>query len=102
MPSRPVLALVIPAVSCIAYALPFSGGRGPFNHVSRGLETIPNGTAGSFSSQRKRPLGQGATREGTRLFAPCQGVVRCAKPPATCPWNESEPGRDGRAHRGSP
>src|SRR5216110_167989 len=72
IPSRPVLALVIPAVSCcIGQALPCSGGRNPFNHVWRGLETIPNGTGGSFWSQRKRQPGAAQRKLGSRLFAPC-------------------------------
>src|ERR1041385_8714690 len=77
IPSRPVLALVIPAVSCcIGHALPCSGGRSPFNHVWRGLETIPNGTGRSFWPQRKRPAGDVQRKLGQGFFAPC--LALCA------------------------
>src|SRR6185369_10751874 len=72
MPSRPVLALVIPAVSsCIDPALPCFFCWSAFNHVSSGFETIPNGTRSSFSAQRKRGSHPQATQGGTRFFAPC-------------------------------
>src|ERR1041385_3538668 len=72
MPSRPVLALVIPAVSsCIEPALPCCVCWSAFNHVSSGLETIPNGTGGSFWQERKQGSEPGATQSRTRLFAPC-------------------------------
>src|SRR5215203_4605246 len=91
MPSRPVLALVIPAVSCIGQTLPCSGGRGAFNHVRSGLETIPNGTGAPFCPYRKRAPGLGATQAGTKTFRALPLIVRCAKPQATCLWNESSP-----------
>src|SRR3954468_17385934 len=75
MPSRPVLALVIPAVSsCIDPALPCFLCCRAFNHVSSGLETIPNGTCGSLKRQRKRGSTRRATQGGTRFLAPCHSL----------------------------
>src|SRR6185312_8798158 len=72
IPSRPVLALVIPAASCcIGPALPCPFDWQAFNHVWRGLETIPNGKGGSFRRQRKRRAGGGQREPGQGFFAPC-------------------------------
>ncbi len=59
MPSRPVLALVIPAVSCIGQTLPCSGGRGAFNHVCSGLETIQTAPEPPFAHTVNGPWGGG-------------------------------------------
>src|SRR5438445_3928389 len=101
IPSRPVLALVIPAVSCcIGQALPCSGGCKPFNHVWRGLETIPNGTGGSFWQQRKRRPGGAQRKLGPRLFAPC--LPLCAALSLNPPVFGTNPVRSGGFGGGQP
>jgi NADH-quinone oxidoreductase subunit A len=67
-------------VSCIGQTLPYSGGRGAFNHVCSGLETIPNGTEAPFCPHRKRVPEVQATQAWTKAFRALPLIVRCAKP----------------------
>jgi NADH-quinone oxidoreductase subunit A len=90
IPSSPVLALVIPAVSCCIGPALCAGGRRVFNHVWRGFETIPNGKARSFLRQRKRLARDGQRKPGQGFFAPCHPWFTALRLTAPA-WNESSP-----------
>src|SRR5580700_6576491 len=75
MPSMPVPALVIPAVSGpMAPVLPSLGEPScprPFNHECSAAETIPKGTGGSISWHSKRAYDRATPGTATGLQPAC-------------------------------